>query len=152
MKKALYCLLIITIALTVVSCGGKELASINPGLYEIEFVLKYAGQPIVMKQRVRYNSDGTYEATNFQNNIAVEELKGKFKIENKWLVSSDNYARLITKDDKWTQKGGTSKVEVRKIKKGSYQYYFEFPSEQVREKNKGLGISEGWKTYTRISD
>jgi hypothetical protein len=43
-------------------------------------------------------------------------------------------------------------VAVRKIKKGSYQYYFQFPNDQMREQYKGIGLSEGWKTYTRISD
>ena len=119
-------------ALTIVSCGdngGKELTSINPGLYEIEFQLKYGSQLTLMKQRIRYNSEATYESTSFQ----------------------DNYYRLITQEGSWIPKE-PSKVAVRKIKKGSYQYYFQFPNDQMREQYKGIGLSEGWKTYTRISD
>jgi hypothetical protein len=141
-------------ALTIVSCGdngGKELTSINPGLYEIEFQLKYGSQLTLMKQRIRYNSEATYESTSFQDNTAIEELKGKFKIENKQLVFFDNYYRLITQEGSWIQKE-PSKVAVRKIKKRSYQYYFQFPNDQTREQYKGIGLSEGWKTYTRISD
>jgi hypothetical protein len=153
-RKISYCLIIIATALIVISCGGKdesELASINPGLYEIKFDLKYAGQLLIIKQRVRYNSDGPYEATNFQNNIAVDELKGKFKMVNNQLVSYDNQVRLITQDGIWVKKE-QSLVDVRKIKKGSYQYYFQYPDAQTREQYKGLGLSEGWKTYQRISD
>jgi hypothetical protein len=151
MKKMLYCFLIIAVFLTVISCGGKELSSINPGLYEVEFKLDYGGQLLLAKQRARYNSNGTFEATNFNNDVAVEELKGKFKIENKQLFSYDTYARSITQNGAWTQKE-PSKVEVRKIKKESYQYYFKFPNNQMRVIFKQIGMSEGWKTYTRISD
>jgi hypothetical protein len=154
MRKILCCLLIIAAALIVISCGGKEdkeLVSINPGLYEINFDVKYGGQLIILKQRVRYKPDGTFEATNFQNNAAVEELKGKYKVENKQLVSYDNQYRLIVQEGTWAKKD-QSKVDVRKIKKESYEYYFKYPSDQAREQYKGLGLSEGWKTYKRISD
>ncbi len=151
MKKMLYFFSIIATVLTLVSCGDKDLPSINPGLYEIEFKLDYGGQSLSAKQRVRYNSNGTFEATNFNNGVAVEEIKGKFKIENKQLVSYDTSARSITENGEWKQKE-PSKVEVRKIKKGSYQYYFKFPSEQMRVIYKQVGMKEGWKTYTRISD
>jgi hypothetical protein len=106
---------------------------------------------VIIKQRVRYNADGTYESTNFQNNAAVEELKGKYKVENRQLVSYDNQHRPITDEGKWTKKD-ISKVDIRKIKRESYQYYFNYPDEQTREKYRGLGLSEGWKTYKRISD
>ena len=153
MKKIFFVLLIITAALIVISCGkdDKELASLNPGLYEINFDLKFGGQLIIFKQRVRYKADGTFEATNFQNNAAVEELKGKYKVENKQLVSFDTQHRLIVQEGTWAKKDD-SKVDVRKIMKDGYQYYFKFPNDQAREKYKGLGISEGWKTYKRISD
>ncbi|MCX5849180.1 MAG: hypothetical protein NTW65_07000 [Deltaproteobacteria bacterium] len=154
MKKTLYFFLIIAAALIVVACGDrddKELSSINPGLYEINLNLKYAGQLLILKQRARYNSDGTYEATNFQDNIAVDELKGKFKVEKNQLVSYDNQSRLITQDGTWIKKE-RSAVDVRKIKKGSYQYYFQYPDAKTREQYKGIGLSEGWKTYKRISD
>jgi hypothetical protein len=151
MKKMLYFFLIIVTVLTLVSCGGKDLPSINPGLYEIEFKLDYGGQSLSAKQRVRYNSNGTFEATNFNNYVANEEIKGKFKLENKQLVSYDTYSRSIAQNGEWKQKE-PSKVEVRKIKKGSYQYYFKFPNDQMRVVYKQVGMSEGWKTYTRISD
>jgi len=154
MKKVSYLLLIVAVALIVISCSKNEpeLSSINPGLYEVNHDIKYGGQLIILKQRVRYNANGTYEATNFQNNAAIEELKGKFKVENKQLVSYDTQNRLITQEGTWEQKNDLSKVDIRKIKKGSYQYYFKYPDEQTREKFKGLGLSEGWKTYKRISD
>ena len=154
MKKISYWLLIFAVAIAVFACGKDEpeLNSIHPGLYEINHDIKYAGQLIVLKQRVRYNANGTYEATNFQNNIALEELRGKYKVANKQLVSYDTQRRLIAQEGTWSQNMSMSKVDVRKIKKNSYQYYFKYPDEQTREKYKGLGLSEGWKTYKRISD
>ena len=154
MKKISYWLWIIAVVTIVVACGKDEpeLSSIHPGLYEINHDIKYAGQLIVLKQRVRYNANGTFEATNFQNNIAVEELRGKYKVENKQLVSYDTQRRLIDREGTWTENTSTSKVNVRKIKKSGYQYDFKYPDVQTREKFKGLGLSEGWKTYKRISD
>ncbi len=145
--------MIVAVALLMISCGKDEaeLTSINPGLYEVNHDIKYGGQLVIVKQRVRYNTDGTYEATNFQNNAAIEELKGKYKLENKRLVSYDNKYRLIAQEGKWEQKQ-LSMVDVRKIKKDGFQYYFKYPDNQTREKFKGLGLSEGWKTYKRISD
>jgi hypothetical protein len=154
MRKILFIPLIIAAVLIVVACGDRnenELSSINPGLYEINLDLKYAGQLLILKQRVRYNPDGTYEATNFQDNIAIDELKGRYKVENNQLVSYDNQIRLITQDGTWIRKE-QSAVDVRKIMKGSYQYYFHYPDARAREQYKGLGLSEGWKTYKRISD
>jgi hypothetical protein len=144
----------LALAILVVACGKDEpeLNSIHPGLYEINHDIKYAGQLIVLKQRVRYNANGTYEATNFQNNIAVEEIRGKYKVENKQLVSYDTQRRLIEREGTWSQNTSVSKVDVRKIKKSKYQYYFKYPDAQTKEKFKGLGLSEGWKTYKRISD
>jgi len=147
-------LLIIAAALIVISCGGKDdsdLTSINPGLYEINHDIKYSGQLVILKQRVRYQADGTFEATNFQNNVAVEELKGKYKVENKQLVFTDTQYRLITQEGTWERKD-IANVDIRKIKKDSYQYYFTYPDEQTREQLKGIGLSEGWKTYKRVSD
>ncbi|MCE5212285.1 MAG: hypothetical protein LLG40_12085 [Deltaproteobacteria bacterium] len=154
MRKVQYCLLVFAAAVIVISCSGKDgpdLATINPGLYEINFDIKYGGQLIILKQRVRYNSAGMFEATNFQNNAALEEIRGKFKIDNGQLISYDTQHRLITQEGEWQNRGGSS-VPIRKIKKNSYQYYFKFPNEQAQEKYKGLGLSEGWKTYKRISD
>ena len=154
MKKILYGLMIVVMALIIFACGKSEpeLTTIHPGLYEINHDIKYAGQLLVLKQRARYNKDGTFEATNFQQNVAVEELKGKYKVENKQLVSYDTQRRLIAREGTWSPNTGISKVDIRKIKKDSYQYHFKYPDEQTREKYKGLGLSEGWKTYKRISD
>ena len=106
----------------------------------------------MLKQRVRYNTDGTYEATNFQNNTAVEEIKGKYKMENKQLVSYDIQHREISKEGTWLKIENVSMVDTRKIKKSSFQYYFKYPDDKMREQYKGVGLSEGWKTYKRISD
>jgi hypothetical protein len=154
MRKTSYWLFIVLSALIFISCGKDEpdLSSINPGLYEINHDIKYAGQLIILKQRVRYNADGTYEATNLQNNAVVEELRGKYRVENSQLVSYDTQRRLIIQEGTWTPKKEDSRVDLRRIKKGSYQYFFKYPDERMREKYKGLGLSEGWKTYKRISD
>jgi hypothetical protein len=154
MRKISFLFMLIAVSLILISCGkdDQELATINPGLYEISHEVKYKGQLLVLKQRVRYNADGTYEATNFQNNAAVEELRGKYRVENKKLVSFDSQRRIIAQEGAWEPKADVSKVDIRKMKKGSYQYYFTFPDEQTHERYKGLGLSEGWKTYRRISD
>lgn len=154
MKKVSCWMLLIVAVLIVISCGKNEpeLTSINPGLYEINHDIKYGGQLMIMKQRVRYNADGTYTATNFQNNAAVEELKGKYKVEKQQLVSYEIQYRSISKEGKWTTSENVSIVDIRKIKKSSFQYLFKYPDDYMREKYKGLGLSEGWKTYKRISD
>lgn len=153
MRKISCWLLIIAAILIVIACGKdeQERTSINPGLYEINHDVKYSGQLIILKQRIRYNTDGTFEATNFQNNVAVDELKGKYKVENKQLVIYDLLYRLIVQEGSW-EKRNADRVDVRKIMKDSYQYYFKFPDDQTREQLKGIGLSEGWKTYKRISD
>lgn len=155
MQRTIPFLLMIAVTLVFIACGDKddaELTSINPGLYEINHDIKYAGQLIILKQRARYNADGTYEATNFQNNVAVEELKGRYKVENNQLISYETQRRLITQEGEWEKKDGFSSVEVRKIKKDSYEYYFAYPDELSRERYKSLGLAEGWKKYRRISD
>ncbi|MCX5852262.1 MAG: hypothetical protein NT072_09440 [Deltaproteobacteria bacterium] len=153
MRKILIGICIIMSALAVLSCGDKELTAINAGLYEIEFNLKYEDQPIVVKQRMRYNDDGSYEATTFNNNVAVEELRGKYKIEDKKLVYYDKYRRVITQDGTWATwyKMESSSVDVRNINENSFQYNFIALDEKAREQYKMLGVSEGWKTYSRIS-
>lgn len=147
-------MLVVVAVFIVISCGKDEpeLISIYPGLYEINHDIKYGGQLTMLKQRVRYNTDGTYEATNFQNNTAVEEIKGKYKMENKQLVSYDIQRREISKEETWLKIENVSMVDVRKIKKSSFQYYFKYPDDKMREQYKGVGLSEGWKTYKRISD
>lgn len=154
MKRTL-CFLLLAAVLLVVSCGSKDepvLTSINPGLYEISHDIKYGGQLIVLKQRSRYNADGTYSATNFQNNVAVEELRGKYKVENNKMISYETERRLITQDGEWEKKDSFSDVDVRNMKKDSYEYYFKYPDELSKERYKSLGLAEGWKKYRRISD
>jgi hypothetical protein len=150
MKKIFFFLLPMVTSLILISCGDK-LSSINPGLYEINFNQKYEGQPLIIKHRVRYHPEGTYEAINFENNKAVDELKGKFKVEKDKLLFYDNQQRLFIPNGKWTQKE-QSTMEIRRIKKGSYQYYFKYPDVQTGEKYKKIDLSEGWKTYKRISN
>lgn len=154
MKKISCWMLVVMAAFIVISCDKDEpeLISIYPGLYEINHDVKYGGQLTMLKQRVRYNTDGTYEATNFQNNTAVEEIKGKYKMENKQLVSYDIQHREISKEGTWLKIENVSMVDTRKIKKSSFQYYFKYPDDKMREQYKGVGLSEGWKTYKRISD
>ena len=151
MKRRFFFILLMVISLTLISCGDNKLSSINTGLYEIIFNQKYAGQAITIMQRVRYHPDGTYEAINFENNKAVDELKGRFKMERNKLVFYDNQQRLFINNGKWTQKE-QSIMEIRKIKKESYQYYLKYPDAQTSEKYKKIGLSEGWKTYKRISN
>ncbi|MCK7511820.1 MAG: hypothetical protein MZV70_52415 [Desulfobacterales bacterium] len=61
--------------------------------------------------------EGTYESINFENNKAIDELKGKFKVEEDTLLFYDNQQRLFTTDGKWTPKE-QSTMEIRRIKKG----------------------------------
>lgn len=151
MKRIFFFLLLMVIPLTFISCSDDKLSSINPGLYEIIFNQKNAGQPLIIKQRVRYHPEGTYEEINFENNKAIDELKGRFKVERNKLIFYDNQQRLFINNGKWTQKE-QSTMEIRKIKKGSYQYYLKYPDAQTTEKYKKIGLSEGWKTYNRISN
>jgi len=153
MRKISYWLLIVMAVLIVISCGkdDPELALINPGLYVSNQDIKLNGESIPMKQQVRYNSDGTFEATNFEKNVAVDEIKGKYKVENKQLISYDAQVRPATPWGEWKQKKDLSE-DIRKIKKGSYQYYFKYPDEKLRKQYIALGLSEGWKEYKRISD
>lgn len=150
MKRIFFFLLLMMISLIFISCGDK-FNSIPPGLYEIIFNQKNDGQPLIIKQRVRYNPEGTYEAINFENNKAIDELKGKFKVEKDKLLFYDNQQRLYTNDGKWTPKE-PSTMEIRRIKKDSYQYYFKYPDDQTGEKYKKIDLSEGWKTCKRISN
>jgi hypothetical protein len=150
MKRIFFFLLLMVTSLIFISCGDK-LSSINPGLYEINFNQKYEGQAITIMQRVRYQPDGTYEAINFENNKAVDELKGKFKVEKDKLLFYDNQQHLFIPNGKWTQKE-QSTMEIRRINKGSYQYYLKYPDAQTSEKYKKIDLSEGWKTYKRISN
>lgn len=141
--------------LLVFGCSSEKeegVNSIRPGLYEIEFQVTYQEQPIMVRQQVRYKDDGTYAATTYNNNVAVEELKGEYRVEGGTLEWSDKYRRIITADGTWTtwQPMTPSKVEIQNITDNSFQYLFQAPNEDVRKQFEVLGLSEGWKTYQRI--
>lgn len=88
-----------------------------------------------------------------EQTLLLEEMKGKYKVENKQLISYDTQRRLITQEGTWTPpKKEPSAVELRKIKKGSYQYYFKLSWWANAWKIQGTRLAEGWKTYKRISD
>jgi hypothetical protein len=132
---------------------GSELKTINPGLYEIKFSLNYEGQTYVVIQKARYGSDGVYTAKTYNNDIVVEEIEGRYKIEDDRLVSFDKKRRVICKDGTWTpwEEIKSSSVLIRNIDEGSYQYYFDAPDERAKAQYEALGITVGWKTYKRIS-
>lgn len=150
MKRFFFSLLLILISLIFVSCG-ENLSTVNPGLYEINFNLKYADQALIIKQRIRYNPDGTYWATNFKNNTAINEFKGKYKVEQNKLVFYDNQQRKYIRNADWTQKE-QSIMKIRRIKTERYQCYLKYPDAQISEEYKEIGLPEGWKTYKRISN
>jgi hypothetical protein len=72
-------------------------------------------------------------------------------VEKNKLITYDNQQRLIIQNGKWTPKE-QSIMEIRRIKKDSYQYYLKYPDDQTRERYKKMGLSEGWKIYKRISN
>lgn len=148
--------LIIFFVLLLCGCSsdkGTELKTINPGLYEIKFSLNYEGQTYVVIQKARYSSDGVYTAKTYNNDIVVEELEGRYKIEDDMLVSFDKKRRVICKDGTWTpwEEIKSSSVLIRNINEGSYQYYLDAPDERAKAQYEALGITVGWKTYKRIS-
>ena len=53
------------------------------------------------------------------------------------MISYDTQSRLITQEGTWEKKE-ISRVDVRKIKKSSYQYYFKYPDEQSGNNSKDL--------------
>ena len=123
MRRVSLLLLILAVALLVSACGKDEpeLSYIYPGLYEINHDIKYSGQLVILKQRVRYHADGTFEATNFQNNAAIEEMKGKYKVENKKLISYDTQRRLITQARSTTLDNTSSRaIPVRRARLRAY--------------------------------
>jgi hypothetical protein len=140
-------------------CSSKDskegLDNINPGLYEIQYVLKTGEKETELIMRVRYDPDGIYYGKNYLNNVPIEEFKGMYKVEEGKLKSYDKYVRVPDKDgygwSSWTSKEPSS-VAIRNIEKMSYQYYIEFPNEQEKKQYASLGIYEGWKTYKRIAD
>ena len=150
MKRTLFFLFFIVMSLTLMSCGDK-LTSINPGLYEVNLKLKYQGHTLILKQRIRFNPDGTYVAANFDNNSSVKELQGKFRIEKNMLIFFDNQQRLNVQDGTWLPKE-QSAMKVRRLKRESYQCYLKYPDAQTAGEYKGMELSEGWETYKRISN
>ena len=151
MKKFFFLVFVILLMSSIcVSCGDR-LSSINPGLYEVNLKLKYPGHTLILKQRIRYNPDGTYVAANFENNSSVKELQGKFRIEQNMLIFYDNQQRLNIQDGTWLPKE-QSAMKVRRMKRESYQCYVKYPDAQTAGKYKGIALSEGWETYQRISN
>jgi hypothetical protein len=148
--------ILLFLLLLLFSCSSDKEAeqrTINPGLYEIKFTLNYEGQAYTVVQKARYDSEGSYTAKTYNNNIVVEELKGKYKIEDDRLVSFDKERRVITGNGTWTEWGKlpSSSVLIRNINKDSYEYYLDAPNEKAKAQYKELGINVGWKTLKRIS-
>jgi hypothetical protein len=149
-------LIILFVLILLCGCSSdkeSKLETINPGLYELKFTLNYEGQSYIVLQKTRYNSDGSYTAITYNNDIAVEELEGKYKVENDRLVYFDKRRRAIRKDGTWAQweEIKSSSVLIRNIDEGSYQYYLDAPDERAKAQYEALGISVGWKTLLRIS-
>ncbi len=144
------------VAMLLYSCSSdkdSQLKTINPGLYELNFSLNYEGQTYIVMQKTQYSSDGSYTARTYNNNIAVEELEGKYKVEDDRLIYFDKKRRTIRKDGTWTswEEIKSSSVLIRNIDENSYQYYLDAPDEKVKAQYEALGISVGWKTLQRIS-
>ena len=149
-------LIILFVLILLFGCSSdkeSELKTINPGLYEIKFSLNYEGQVYVVMQKTRYSSDGIYTARTYNNDIVIEELQGKYKIEDDSLVSFEKQRRVISRDGTWTewQKTEPSSVLIRNIGEDGYQYYLDAPDERAKAQYEALGLSVGWVTYTRIS-
>lgn len=140
------------------SCTSKEsekLDSINPGFYEIKFALNSGGETGSLKMSVRYSASGVYKGSVSLNETRIEEFKGRYKVENGKLKSYDKLIRTPDpKSCEWSswQSAEPSEVAVRDIQKTSYQYYCRFNSKEEKDRCASLGLTEGWKTYTRISD
>lgn len=149
-------MIMVLLLLSLYGCSSStesDQKTITPGLYEIKFTLNYEGQAYVVMQKIRYGSDGVYTARTYNNDIVVEELQGKYKIEDDSLVSFDKQRRVITKDGTWTewQKMGSSSVLIRDIGEDGYQYFLDPPDERAKAQYEALGLSVGWKTCKRIS-
>ena len=95
MRKTSYWLLIVLSTLICISCGKDEpeLSSINPGLYEINHDIKYAGQLVILKQRVRYNAE---ELMKRQISRMTRRLKNSAE-NTKW--RTDSLCRTIRNAD-----------------------------------------------------
>ena len=130
----------------------KNLDTINPGLYEIEFTLNSKKQASTLKMRVRYYASGIYTGRIYLNNVPVEELKGKYKVNGGRLKSFDKFIRVSDENGTWGpwKTEEPSSVSIRNISKDSYQYYLKAHNEKERARYAVLGIKEGWKTYKRI--
>lgn len=156
MKKIIIFSLIVMLFGGCSSQGSKnELNTINPGLYEIQYILKSDEVESSLTMRVRYEADGIYYGKNFFNNVPVEEFKGRYIIEEGALKSYDKYVRFPDKESYgWSswQSADPSEVAVRNIREMSYQYYCEFPDIEEKKKYASVGLKEGWKICRRIAD
>ncbi|MEA3470727.1 MAG: hypothetical protein U9R24_03315 [Thermodesulfobacteriota bacterium] len=143
----------------ILACGcsfsdnKSDLKNINPGLYEFILSLTYEDQQYVVRQVVRYNADGSYMARTYNSNIAVDERRGRYKIEEDRLFFSDKYERIICKDGTWTpwKMAEPSSIAIRNLCQDGYEYYMEPINEEQKAQFRALGIKEGWKKFERIS-
>ena len=149
-------LAILAVLFIIPHLGHENLTTINPGLYEVKFTLNSGGRESELKMRVRYHPNGVYAGKIYINNTPVQELKGRFKVEDGKLKSFDKFVRTPQKDGSWSpwKSEEPSSVSIRNITKDSYQYYFNVP-DKIPDKKEGtqyatMGIKEGWKTYKRI--
>ncbi|MBW2636863.1 MAG: hypothetical protein JRC86_04965, partial [Deltaproteobacteria bacterium] len=101
MRKTILLIFLIVLCGCSSSDNKSDLKNVNPGLYEFEFSLTYEGQRYTVKQVVRYNVDGSYMARTYNNDIAVDERKGSYKVEKDRLFFSDKHKRIICKDGTW---------------------------------------------------
>lgn len=153
MRKAILFILLIVLCGCSSSDNESNLKNINPGLYEFEFSLNYEGQKYTVKQVVRYNADGSYMARTYNNDIAVDERKGRYKLEKGRLFFSDKFKRIICKDGTWTswKTIEPSSIAVRNLSPDGYEYYMEPINEEQEAQFRALDIKEGWKKFERIS-
>ncbi len=132
----------------------ENLTTLNPGLYEVTFALKSGSKEAVLKMRVRYNPDRTYQGKVFLNQLPIEKIKGRYKIKDGKLESFDKFIRFPRKDKSWTpwESEKASSVAIRNITKSSYQYYLKAKDDKEKARFAAIGLKEGWKTYKRIRD
>ena len=153
MRKAILFIFLILVCGCSSSDNKSDLKNINPGLYEFTFSLAYEGQRYVVKQVVRYNVDGSYMGRTYNNNIVVDERRGRYKAEKDRLFFSDKHKRIICEDGTWApwEMAEPSSITIRNLRQDGYEYYMEAANEEQKAQFRALGIKEGWKTYKRIS-
>jgi len=153
MKKTIVLFFLILLCGCSSSDNQCDLKNVNPGLYEFTFSLTYEDQQYVVKQVVRYNVDGTYMARTYNNDIAVDERKGSYKVEKDRLFFSDKYKRILCQDGTWTSWKviEPSSIAIRNLCQDGYEYYMEPVDEEQEAQFRALGITKGWKKFERIS-